>query len=463
MLLSGVQFKKKYIEDDFVKLTNDEDEKTLKTGLNICNDKILPIDGFAQDGIQLNHMLQIPSVMNGKKYTRMIKILDDSKVVAGKKFFKTNKIILREKVPIEDFWLWKNQKLCSKYVSESPEILQFIDNQTDEMCRRAVKKKSCVIAWVINQTDELCRLALSDSERKEHILKSIKNPTFELCKYAVSIVPWEIAFIKKWDDFSKNQKKELIMTAMFKDPSIASFIETDMPDDFYEEIVGKYPVSIRYIEQNNKLCMIAVEIDGNLIRYVKDQTFNVCLKAVTNNGNSLKYIDLKKFEDEEVQFLCNEAVSNFGLAIEYVPSANITIEICVDAVKQFRYALKYMWDSDKTLDIGRAVAAVNGYSIRYFRLETDEISLIAVKECGMALKYVEYQTNEICLAAVRENGNALQHIKFQTLQICREAIKQTKYAINYVEDEFIDLLETDIDAKSIGIGIEEINVLSTSY
>ena len=110
----------------------------------------------------------------------------------------------------------------------------------------------------------------------------------------------------------------------------------------------------------DELSLKAVELNGDDLQYVKEQTETVCLAAVKHNGYALRYVKEQ------------------------------TEAVCLAAVKQ------------------------NGYALQYVKEKTETVCLAAVKQNGVALMYVKEQTEAVCLAAVKQNGVALMFVKEQT-------------------------------------------------
>ena len=67
--------------------------------------------------------------------------------------------------------------------------------------------------------------------------------------------------------------------------------------------------------------LMAVERNGNALRYVKEQTEAVCLKAVKQNGDALQYVK------EQTEAVCLTAVKNDSYALQYVKDKDLFIKI----------------------------------------------------------------------------------------------------------------------------------------
>jgi len=153
--------------------------------------------------------------------------------------------------------------------------------------------------------------------------------------------------------------------------------------------------------QDIEKCKAALRSNGNLIKFVENQTEELCEIAVRNRPTS-------------IQFINNQTLNLLKIASErgtFVMSRkNQTPEFCIEAVK------------------------LKGSLLMYVEIQTPEICLEAVKKDGDSLQYVRYQTQEICLAAVRQYGYALQFVRCQTPEICHAAYIQCNHSYRYIAD-----------------------------
>lgn len=78
----------------------------------------------------------------------------------------------------------------------------------------------------------------------------------------------------------------------------------------------------------------AVEENGLMLKYVKQQTFNICLTAVKQFGHALQFVELQTPE------ICLAAVKRHGESLQYVDQQ--TPEICLAAIEQNPRAEKYI-------------------------------------------------------------------------------------------------------------------------
>lgn len=176
------------------------------------------------------------------------------------------------------------------------------------------------------------------------------------------------------------------------------------------QMVIQNPLSIAFMasHQTEERSLIAVRQCGMLIKRIEHITRPVSIAAVTENGIALNYI-LPEEQDEEI---CIAAVRQNGFALKYVSTK--TEEILLEAVRQNGLALKLVPQQ------------IPPHPIIY---------LDAVRQNGIALKHVIYQTNQVCMAAVRQNGFALKYVKHQTNRICLAAVLNYPPSIDFVLDK----------------------------
>jgi hypothetical protein len=65
----------------------------------------------------------------------------------------------------------------------------------------------------------------------------------------------------------------------------------------------------------------------------------------------------------------------------------------------------------------------NGMILQRIKNQTEDICLLAVKECGLALEFVEHKTKKIISTALHQNGLALEFVVDQTERQCIKAIR----------------------------------------
>ncbi len=136
------------------------------------------------------------------------------------------------------------------------------------------------------------------------------------------------------------------------------------------EFVRTYPFSLKEIEeQTEKICLAAVNRNGNALEHVKDQTEKICLAAVKNYGCSLRYV---KHQTTKV---CIEAVKQDSFSLQYVKDK--TEEICIEAVKRKDESIAYANNKNKSINVCKHM-----------------------KDIRIALTYLDYNVKKQCLVAL---------------------------------------------------------------
>lgn len=103
-----------------------------------------------------------------------------------------------------------------------------------------------------------------------------------------------------------------------------------------------------------------------------------------------------------------------GMALKYVPAADINYSLCMIAVRQNGLALEFV---PKQFD-------------------SKELYAAAVQQDGFSIAFVPavYRSEELLLTAVRQNGLVLAELfaREKTLNVCREAVMQNPEATEFV-------------------------------
>jgi hypothetical protein len=156
---------------------------------------------------------------------------------------------------------------------------------------------------------------------------------------------------------------------------------------------SKGGIPLKYIEnQTYELCLEAVKIYGIALEYVKDQTEELCLIALDQCAEALRCIrnQTDKLCYVTIEFDCN------GNILRHVK--NKTYEICKRAIERFPRQIKYVED-DKFQDGSKLTES-----------EKDVLRSLAIKSDGITLAYIKNQTLELCLAAVKQNPEAIKYV-----------------------------------------------------
>lgn len=214
--------------------------------------------------------------------------------------------------------------------------------------------------------------------------------------------------------------------------SIRDFIKLH---DVAKLFVTLYGPSLKYIDQTNELCMIAVQQDGYSLKYVKNQTEEICTMAIEQYAHSLKYVHNQSDE------LCTKAIEHNIHALQYVH--NQTYEHCIYAVGLDGYTLNYVQPEKRTYELYLLAVQTYGSIIQHIepnersKYYTDELLISALKQNGMALEFIDPMkcTNEMYMVALKQNGLALQFIDplKHTDEMFKQAVKQNGSALQFMK------------------------------
>ena len=106
-------------------------------------------------------------------------------------------------------------------------------------------------------------------------------------------------------------------------------------EEFCKLAVQKNGNALKYVKpefMSYEICKLAVQQDYNLLHYIKEQTEEICKLAVQRDGYAL--IHVKKQTEE----LCKLAVQQNGEALYYVEPELRSYEICKLAVQKYGFA-----------------------------------------------------------------------------------------------------------------------------
>jgi hypothetical protein len=184
MQISGKEFKEKYPNTTFYKLTNKYEYENgfyFKDGLNIYTPAFNPFNlfGYSSDyGLYFTEVNKIgtglcivfyydcedpwecPDYHTDMKYIREIEILDDSFICTKHShIFKANKFVLKKRILLKDFSLWNDENFCKLMIKQNSDTLEFIKEQTKDICEFAVQQNYRLLKFVKEPTKEICELA----------------------------------------------------------------------------------------------------------------------------------------------------------------------------------------------------------------------------------------------------------------------------------------------------------------
>jgi hypothetical protein len=124
-----------------------------------------------------------------------------------------------------------------------------------------------------------------------------------------------------------------------------------------------------------------------------------------------------------------------GLLLQYIK--NPTYDHCCDAVKQNYITLRYVpeiWNDSIMANIALMVSPL---ALEFIKNQTRQMCIDSVEQDPMAIEFVQAQflTEEMWFKAIKKNYRALGLNKTgQTIEMCLYAIHLHPQAINYIHD-----------------------------
>ena len=356
--------------------------------------------------------------------------------------WKADKIILKNIKPIQDHPCWNDPDFCYRAVSHYYKCLKYVKKQTHNLCKSVIMYHDA-ISYIRKQTLQLCIMALKhnpDSIQYIHV----KTP--ELCMIAIINDQYTIAFSTivdamypsldlcitamriNGDDlkFVSNKTPELCAIAVLSYSSAIGYINLPNFDEFYEYAVNDYPDNIYHIMNKTlKLCIIALQKNGGLLKRIDHKTPELCMLAVKNCGWGLK--DVKN----PSLLTCIAAIQNNN----YVFSAleKKTVELCALSSINNTEAIAYI--DNPTLD--HIVYVVKKHTLLKFK-DLTEILFIKLWFQPNAIHYMDNTTIQMCLFSLRKNGNLIMLLK-PTPELCQVAVRCTGTALQYIKHRSVEL------------------------
>lgn len=217
---------------------------------------------------------------------------------------------------------------------------------------------------------------------------------------------------------------------------------------------------IKYIKNPTvEQALIAVQSDGVNIKYIKNPTIDVMIEAVKNNGLALEYINLHdiKTQSEKVK-VCEYAIENDPDAIRTIDpkygieqlSDNYRI-LCDMAVRKQWSLFKDYADYVSEDTIFDAIS-YDASNITYVKYKSDEFIEKAINVNARVIRYIE-QTPERCLLACSKWGNVLEDVQpeFHTDEVVIAAINNVSHSFTYTNNRSYDVCVAAINKNMSNI------------
>lgn len=469
-LLSGSIFNDYFNGSSFFKITN-KDETVglsyyLKDGLNEI--ELKQNLQYVHGGLKffdINNLLFGMRFLCDYKFIRKVEIPDDAIVFISEKEYLSNKIILKDKILIEDLEMWNNIDFCIKAMEIDYKLLKFMKNHLNIVDMKTFLNNPNIIEYIKEPSNEMCLLAIKHSP---FLIKYIKNPNLEMCIMAMKKSVYSLKYIDNIDplilmelvkinpqaiEHIVCQTKEMCIEAIKKSPSVIKYINL-LDNDLFELAFDLTPNALSNIPDDYKtleMCIKAVQYDSNLLQYVPEKYINenIVTDAITKCGKSIRFV--KNPSDN----LCFKALENDLSSINYIK--NPTDEMYLMVSKVFPYLLNKIKDKTKIKDEQDLCKLIELFpnNITDIIKPSEKLSLIAVKKSGNILKYIDNQTDEICMVSVQYYPDTLEFVKNQTDEICIVALSQKGKLLKFVNDKKKYICE--IALENDGLALEFID------
>jgi hypothetical protein len=353
-------------------------------------------------------------------------------------------------------------EICTNAVNDNIKVIEYVeswkmtDEQYFEICKIVIPKSGIYFIPDFEITFEICKLAV---EHNGYALKyaPIKNLTpeqyYEICKLAVitnSIALQFVVYDK--DKLDHNQYIEICKLAVETNGIALQFVKRlsyKLEPEQYFEI---FQLALQNLDNKSNSnveiyipLVIAVQIDGNLLLYVKqlfhkltyNQWYKICEKAVEHNVRALEHVPIEKMEPEQYFEICKLAVKKNGIALQFVKYDKLDYEIGKLALQN----LDNLSNSNEEI-----------YKTSLVAVQIDGTLLDDVNKLISKFTYEQY--NKICEKALEKNREAEKYIisekdynnllslsNHQSPDQSGGANKSYRYSYNY--DEFFKIMKKE--------------------
>lgn len=254
-----------------------------------------------------------------------------------------NKGLALEYVPDE----YKTYELCYAAVVNDGLALEFVKNQCYELCDIALRQNYKSFIFIKDHHEDFNLYVINNScntiEFKRdgyssfliRCLKLMKDPfdNVEILKYFVN----NLYYDSIWSDIFENMNisDKILIKIITKRPSIFEFIKNPSQEvcNYALELDNSL---IRCIKNPDENILIKMVNDKKLtLKQIKHHTFNLCKQIIEMNPTQISYVKLNNEDPnykEQMNELCTIAV-NKGVELRHIDPKFHTIEICSAALK----------------------------------------------------------------------------------------------------------------------------------
>lgn len=285
---------------------------------------------------------------------RIIEIPNDAIIYIDTKNFKTDKAVCSQSYELSSLPIWSDDEICRRLAYSYPYLIRFMKNKEESLYMLAIDRDPYVLEYIdeADQTENICLAAVM---KNSSLFRYAKKINIDICE----------ATIKK-----------------------SAYSILSIPDEHITE----------------ELSMLAVSVNGLVLKYVKDEykTDDVCNSAIMQNGNA-------------IEFVPNPTDEQYKVAIEVTPYAiqfmkKPSLELCISAIKKDMSVLKYINNPPEELYL--EVVKLDGTAIKYMDTFNFETFLTALSNTSLAMKYLspDYEDEDLCFTSVVINPDCVKYI-----------------------------------------------------
>ena len=311
----------------------------------------------------------------------------------------------------------EQQKIRIQRQAAYEKIRSCAENITYSDCMLAVDYDGQIISSIPQKliTEELCLAALKNNYLNKDLIRYIPKKLLTK-KFAVTIVAISGVYLKYLPIEAVG--KNVILKAVKQTIHAIKYIpEKYKTDEMYRSLFDIMPKVLKHIEKPSlSLCEYALDKLPSAIAYIKDVsilTDKLFEKSVISDWKNLKYI----------------------------PSKQITRELCVKAFNSNYKAFKFFPDKYKTPELCKIVIGKDVSFLQYCpsSIISSEMCENCLKKRGLLLEFVPdiLKTESICLLAIEQDYEAMQFVpqNILTNEFFIKCLKINLATLKFIPDE----------------------------
>jgi hypothetical protein len=117
-----------------------------------------------------------------------------------------------------------------------------------------------------------------------------------------------------------------------------------------------------------------------------------------------------RFIDNPSEKLCKLAVQQDGNAIKYIPKRQRNEEVCKLALQRNGDVIHYIHEHQRSEDVCKLAVQQHPYLIRYIHNPSEEVCKLAIQIDPFAIQYIHNPSEEVCKLAFQRNPGVIRYI-----------------------------------------------------